>query len=270
MGCDDLAHTLSFLGPKELAVAAQVSRHFRHVIPDVVRIWLNRLATDHEHEGVSYFKLRHSDECTPELLQRVQEDYKFMPKLIAKLKPRNRKKHDLVLDQIDGLHDEVKYLFHKDLWAKLEQFAGVEGLANARESLLRLLLAAEIPNAELCETHRTELIAAELKPPKCRSHFNYMPAFSLMEQTSPAVIERHKKTLLWWLTKSQDLFGEGRALDLLSQMTPEKVAEITAELETIIVRYRGKRGSSESSIRKRAVKMVRVPSATLSSGASAS
>ena len=155
---DDLVNVLSLLHPKDLAQAAQVSRHFARAMPAAVRNKLDKLAS-------GFFETRHGDTLNAEFMHRIETDFESASTLIKNLdvekddeEQEARKKFRIFEDAIECVHDEVLYL-HKDeiaekLYRLQENSTNAESVPFAlneerRGLLMKLLHRAKMPEDEL-------------------------------------------------------------------------------------------------------------------------
>jgi hypothetical protein len=241
---ENLVSSLTFLSPKDMAAAAQVSRHFQRAVPEAVRERLTALARheDEDEDGDAFFELRCGDRLTPDFLQRVEDDYKRVPRLLAKLKPRPGKKHDQRMKRIADAHHEVHYLFNGLLWDKLEEFLELEELEEDRldcGQIIQWLDQAQIPEEELGQHDQADVLAHYLK---CypKSTYGRVYGLSLMKQMPAADIEKHQGILVPYLLSDNSVFEQERSLEALSKVAQGKFTGPTKEAIEAITKLKFK------------------------------
>ena len=145
---DDLVHALSFLPAADLALSAQVSRHFQRATPEAVRLRLDWMAG-------GYFETLYDTYC-PEFLHRIEVDMERAPTLIEKItKSLKPKPFQKVKKQLLDVHHEVVFLHINLVWDALKALDDgvkyvIEDKHQAKRRLLfDLLQAANIPPEEL-------------------------------------------------------------------------------------------------------------------------
>ena len=187
---DLLVHTLIYLPAKDIAAAAQVSRHFNRAVPAVVE---HRLS--HLKGFFSRFPLQGNDTYCAEVLQRGEDAFALATKLIKTITPTmSGKEFDKVVAELDAMDNHTIHMVHEDLWPKADELQG-----NRRGNLLQVLQLARLPQDELVK-HLDSILSS------LYDHENKGSALSalyLMQQMPPFAIEPHLPELMWWATSHE-------------------------------------------------------------------
>ena len=213
---DELVHTLTFLPTKDLAAAAQVSRHFSRAVPEVVKQRLERI--------LSRFTLGWGETYCTDLLQRVEADVKLAKEGIQTIESTmSDKDFNKVIGQLRAMGKQV-ILVHEDLRPKVDAMQGVR-----RSALLQVLNQTGLPQDELVKHLETVLsiLSNHEDTSTCP-----MDALGLMEQMPVVVIERHLPELMWWAANQPCVHTAEFALHSLECLPVEtlRLANVEAEL----------------------------------------
>ena len=211
---DELVHTLTFLPTKDLAAAAQVSRHFSSAIPEVVKQRLERI--------LSRFTLGWGETYCTDLLQRVEADVKLAKEGIQTIESTmSDKDFNKVIGQLRAMGKQV-ILVHEDLRPKVDAMQGAR-----RSALLQVL--SRLPQDELVK--HLETVLSSLSNHEDTSTCP-MDALGLMEQMPVVVIERHLPELMWWAANQPCVHTAEFALHSLECLPVEtlRLANVEAEL----------------------------------------
>ena len=214
---DELVHTLTFLPTKDLAAAAQVSRHFSSAIPEVVKQRLERI--------LSRFTLGRGETYCTDLLQGVEADVKLAKEGIQTIESTMSEEAFIkVVHQLRGMGKQVIVAVHEDLWPKADALPG-----ERRSALLGVLDLARLPQDELVKHLETVLsiLSNHEDTSTCP-----MDALGLMEQMPVVVIERHLPELMWWAANQPCVHTAEFALHSLECLPVEtlRLANVEAEL----------------------------------------
>ena len=215
MAFDDLVLALGFVPTRDLAAAAQTSRHFRNAVK--TEVW-NRL--DNLSGSFSHFDKKFRDIVGVPFLARMEREYERVPQIIATIGP-NLSDRDFTkaATELSEMHTEIVYLHNELLWEKLngrlsarpdtsgsdsEEEDDDEEETRRRDRLFKLLSDAKIPEDELAE--HADMVVAELEENRHRGRYQTVGIYQtdLMSQMPPSVIEQHIPLLIKVMTEDDD------------------------------------------------------------------
>ena len=230
---DMLVHALAYLPTKDLAAAAQVSRHFSRAIPEVVKQRLERI--------LSRFTLERGETYCTDLLQRVEADFKLAKEGIPSIESTmSDKDFNKVAGQLRGMGKQVIMAVHEDLRPKVDAMQGVR-----RSALLQVLNQTGLPQDELVKHLETVVSILSNHEDK-----GVCPIFALglMEQMPVVDIERHLPELMWWATNQPCVLNAEFALSTLALLPAEtlRLANVEAELAASPLATSGVHGHRDS------------------------
>ena len=231
---DLLVHALAYLPTKDLAAAAQVSRHFSSAIPEVVKQRLERI--------LSRFTLGRGETYCTDLLQRVEADVKLAKEGIQSIKTTmSDTDFNKVVDQLRGTGRQVIMAVHEDLWPKTDAMQGTQ----RGSQLLQVLNLNWLPQDELVK--HLETVLSSLSNHEDTSSCPIV-ALSLMKQMPVVVIERHLPELMWWATNQPCVLNAEFALSTLALLPAEtlRLANVEAELAASPLATSGVHGHRDS------------------------